>query len=38
MKLLFTNVYGLLRTLRPRQWLKNVFVFAALVFDQKLMD
>ena len=35
---LFTNVYGLLRTLRPRQWVKNVFVFAALVFDQKLTN
>jgi len=35
---LFTNLYGLLRTLRPRQWIKNIFVFAALVFDQKLTD
>ena len=38
MKFLVTNIYGLLRTLRPRQWVKNVFVFAALVFDQKLTD
>lgn len=30
--------FALLRTLRPRQWLKNVFVFAALVFDHKLTD
>jgi 4-hydroxybenzoate polyprenyltransferase len=38
MQFLFTNIYGLLRTLRPRQWIKNVFVYAALVFDQKLTD
>ena len=36
MQFLFTNIYGLLRTLRPRQWIKNGLVFMALVFDQKL--
>jgi 4-hydroxybenzoate polyprenyltransferase len=36
MQFLFTNIYGLLRTLRPRQWVKNGLVFMALVFDQKL--
>ena len=30
------NFSGLFRTMRPRQWLKNVIVFAALVFDGKL--
>ena len=29
---------ALLKTMRPRQWTKNVFVLAALVFDQKLKD
>lgn len=27
---------SLLKTMRPKQWAKNVFIFAALVFDQKL--
>ena len=29
---------GLLKTMRPRQWPKNGFVFAALFFDGKLTD
>lgn len=29
---------GLLKTMRPKQWTKNVFVFAALVFDKKLLE
>src|SRR5271169_1111104 len=27
---------ALLKTMRPRQWSKNIFVFAALVFDKQL--
>ncbi len=38
MQSLYTNIYGLLRTLRPRQWIKNGFVLIPLVFDQKLTD
>lgn len=30
------NFAGLLRTMRPRQWIKSVIVYAALVFDGKL--
>ena len=29
---------ALIRTLRPRQWVKNVFVAAPLVFAQRLTD
>jgi 4-hydroxybenzoate polyprenyltransferase len=35
---LFRNMYGLLRTLRPKQWHKNGLVFLALVFDEKLTN
>ncbi|MDY7078558.1 MAG: decaprenyl-phosphate phosphoribosyltransferase [Chloroflexota bacterium] len=29
---------GLLKTMRPKQWVKNIFIFAALTFDVKLFD
>ena len=29
---------GLLRSMRPRQWTKNIFLFAAIVFDRQLLD
>ena len=29
---------GLIKTMRPRQWLKNGLVYAALFFDGKLTD
>jgi 4-hydroxybenzoate polyprenyltransferase len=38
MKSLLRNLWGLFQTLRPKQQVKNVFVFAALVFDKKLSD
>ena len=31
-----SNWRGLIKTMRPRQWVKSVIVFAALVFDGKL--
>ncbi len=33
-----TIALGLLQNMRPRQWTKNGFVFAAILFDQKLLD
>jgi 4-hydroxybenzoate polyprenyltransferase len=32
------NLSGLLKTMRPRQWVKSIIVYAALVFDGKLLN
>ena len=31
-------IVGLIKTMRPKQWVKNIFVFAPLVFDKKLTE
>jgi 4-hydroxybenzoate polyprenyltransferase len=31
-------IKALIKTMRPRQWAKNIFIFAALVFDGQLFD
>ncbi|MDI9548076.1 MAG: decaprenyl-phosphate phosphoribosyltransferase, partial [Chloroflexota bacterium] len=33
-----TNLRGLWKTMRPQQWTKNVIIYAALVFDGKLLQ
>lgn len=33
-----TWLYGLLRTMRPKQWAKNGFVFAGILFDGKILE
>ena len=36
--MLCRSLSALLRTMRPRQWIKNLVLFAALVFDRKLTN
>jgi 4-hydroxybenzoate polyprenyltransferase len=31
---LWQIIRGLVRTMRPRQWIKNAFIFGALVFSE----
>ena len=32
------QLHNIVKTMRPKQWLKNVFVFAGLVFDRQLFS
>jgi 4-hydroxybenzoate polyprenyltransferase len=34
----WSNLRGLWRTMRPQQWIKNAIIYAALVFDGKLLQ
>lgn len=31
-------IRALLKSMRPKQWIKNILIFTALVFDEKLLD
>jgi 4-hydroxybenzoate polyprenyltransferase len=36
---MFTKTFrALLKSMRPKQWMKNVLIYTALVFDEKLLD
>lgn len=36
--MIYAMIRGLLKSMRPRQWTKNIFLFAAIVFDRQLTD
>jgi len=36
--LLMHAIFGLIRSVRPRQWSKNLILFAGLIFSQSLLD
>jgi 4-hydroxybenzoate polyprenyltransferase len=36
--MVFKTLRALLISMRPKQWMKNVLIFTALVFDEKLLD
>jgi len=35
---MFDQLYQILKLLRPRQWVKNIFLFAAIIFGGQLFD
>lgn len=36
--MVFKTLQALLISMRPKQWMKNILIFTALVFDEKLLD
>jgi 4-hydroxybenzoate polyprenyltransferase len=36
--MVLTTLRALLKSMRPKQWIKNLLIFTAIVFDEKLLD
>jgi len=38
MREIFKTIYYILKSLRPRHWTKNLFIFAGIIFSKHLLD